>query len=66
MNVPVAPDGKLRVLPPVSTAGDHIRFRAEMDLIIGLTACSAPDSNGGSFKPIHYAIEMAVDQADTL
>jgi hypothetical protein len=23
-----------------------------MGLIIGLTACSAPDSKGGSFKPI--------------
>jgi hypothetical protein len=28
-----------------------------MDLVIGLTACSAYASNGGSFKPIHYAIE---------
>lgn len=56
MNVPVEPDGKLRVLPPTSKAGDYIRFRAEMDLIIGLTACSAPDSNGGSFKPIHFEI----------
>lgn len=56
MNVPVGPSGKLEVLPPVSKAGDHIRFRAEMDLIIGLTACSAPASNGGTFKPIHYQI----------
>jgi uncharacterized protein len=57
MNVPVAPDGSLRVDPPVSKAGDFIRLRAEMDLIIGLTACSAYASNGGSFKPIHYEIE---------
>lgn len=57
MNVPVAPDGKLRVDPPVSKPGDYIRLRAEMDLIIGLTACSAYASNGGSFKPIHYEIE---------
>ncbi len=57
MNVPVAPDGSLRVDPPVSTAGDYIRLRAEMNLIVGLTACSAYASNGGSFKPIHYAIE---------
>jgi hypothetical protein len=28
-----------------------------MDLVIGLTACSAYASNGGSFKPIHYRIE---------
>lgn len=58
MNVPIdANSGRLKVLPPISKAGDHISFRAEMDLIIGLTACSAPDSNGGSFKPIHYRID---------
>jgi uncharacterized protein YcgI (DUF1989 family) len=57
MNVPVAADGGLRVLAPVSQPGDFIRLRAEMDLIIGLTACSAYASNGGSFKPIHYQIE---------
>ena len=57
MNVPIDADtGKLRVLPPISKAGDQIVFRAAMDLVVGLTACSAPDSNGGTFKPIHYAI----------
>ena len=57
MNVPVdAETGKLSVLPPTSKAGDRIVFRAAMDLIVGLTACSAPASNGGSFKPIHYSI----------
>lgn len=60
MNVPVDGEtGKLKVLPPISKAGDRIVFRAERDLIIGLTACSAPDSNGGSFKPIHYQILSA-------
>jgi uncharacterized protein len=60
MNVPVdAVTGKLSVLPPISQAGDHIVFRAAMDLVIGLTACSAPASNGGSFKPIHYRIDPA-------
>ncbi|TPG17674.1 urea carboxylase-associated family protein [Sphingomonas koreensis] len=60
MNVPIDADtGKLRVLPPISKAGDHITFRAAMDVVIGLTACSAPDSNGGSFKPIDYRIEPA-------
>ena len=57
MNVPVdAATGKISVLPPISEAGDHIVFRATMDLVIGLTACSAPASNGGSFKPIHYRV----------
>ncbi len=59
MNVHVAPDGRISVRPPLSKAGDHIIFRAEEDLIIGLTACSAYASNGGSFKPIRYRIERA-------
>lgn len=57
MNVPVdGQTGRFKVLPPLSKAGDFIRFRAHVDLIVGLTACSAPASNGGSFKPIDYQI----------
>lgn len=58
MNVPVDGDGKLRVIAPATRAGDFIRLRALADLVIGLTACSAYDSCGGVFKPIHYAIEQ--------
>ncbi|HEY0623793.1 urea carboxylase-associated family protein [Sphingomonas sp.] len=58
MNVPVdGATGALRVDPPLSKAGDRIAFRACEDLIIGLTACSALQSNNGSFKPIDYAID---------
>lgn len=56
MNVPVDASGAIAVLPPPSQAGDFIRLRAAVDCIIGLTACSAYASNGGSFKPIHYTI----------
>lgn len=56
MNVPVSVTGEIEVLPPVSQAGDTIRFRAEMDLLIGMTACSAYASNGGTFKPIDYIV----------
>ena len=48
---------RFAVLPPTSKVGDRIVLRADMDLIIGLTACSAPASNGGTFKPIHYRID---------
>lgn len=62
MNVAVdGNSGKISVEPPLSKAGDRIVFRAEMDLIIGLTACSAPQSNNGSFKPICYSIEHKRD-----
>lgn len=56
MNVPVASDGTLQVLPPLSAAGDSITLRADMDLIVGLTACSAEMSNNYKFKPIAYEI----------
>lgn len=56
MNVQFASDGKLSVLPPLSKAGDYVLMEAQMDLIVALTACSAEDSNGGTFKPIQYEI----------
>ncbi|MEP6673897.1 MAG: urea carboxylase-associated family protein [Ferruginibacter sp.] len=57
MNVTVNGDsGKIDVLPPKSKAGDFLIIEAKMDLIIGMTACSAEMSNNYSFKPIGYEI----------
>jgi len=56
MNVPVSHNGSLEVAPPTGQAGDVIELRAEMPLVVGLTACSAYASNGGSFKPIGYEV----------
>lgn len=57
MNVEVdGKTGEISVQPPRSRPGERIVFRAEMDLIIGLTACSALQSNNGSFKPIEYCV----------
>lgn len=58
MHVSIDPEnGRVKVLPPASRAGDHIRIQAVMDLIVGLTACSAEMSNNYSFKPIGYRID---------
>lgn len=58
MNVVVdSTSGELRVDPPRSKEGDYVSFVAETDLVVALTACSALQSNGGSFKPIQYHIE---------
>ncbi len=58
MNVPVDGEtGAFKVLPPRSRPGDHIKFVAKMDLVIGLTACSALQSNNGRFKPIEYLLD---------
>ena len=56
MNVEMAADGRVDVRPPISKAGDHFAVRAEMDLIVGLTACSAELSNNYRFKPIGYSV----------
>ncbi len=56
MNVKIDPQGKLTVGVPTSKAGDYIDLRAELDMVCGLTACSAEGSNNGRFKPIHYSI----------
>lgn len=57
MNVEVdGRTGRLSVKPPLSKAGDYVVYKAELYLIIGLTACSALQSNNYSFKPIHYEI----------
>jgi len=56
MNVSVLPSGEIEIDPPLSRAGDYILLRAEMDMIVGLTACSAELSNNGTFKPIDVEI----------
>jgi uncharacterized protein YcgI (DUF1989 family) len=57
MNVRVDGDsGALRVASPLSRAGDSTTFAAEMDLVVGLTACAAGQSNNFRYKPIHYEV----------
>ena len=57
MNVDVNGEtGELAVRPPRSKAGDYVDFVAQMDLIVGLTACSAEQSNNYRFKPIDYEV----------
>jgi uncharacterized protein YcgI (DUF1989 family) len=56
MNVDLQPNGGLRVLPPRSIAGDSIVLRAEMDVIVALTACAAEMSNNYRFKPIDFEV----------
>ncbi|WBL25338.1 urea carboxylase-associated family protein [Zunongwangia sp. HGR-M22] len=56
MNVQFDNKGKISVDPPLNSGQDYILFEAKMDLIVGLTACSAEDSNGGSFKEIQFEV----------
>jgi uncharacterized protein YcgI (DUF1989 family) len=52
MNVDIAADGAIRVLPPRSKAGDRIALPAEM-------------SNNYAFKPIDYTITRAMQKSST-
>ena len=52
MNVAVSTSGEIRIRPPLSQAGDYIDLRAEMDLIVGVTACAAGKCNNYHCTPI--------------
>jgi uncharacterized protein YcgI (DUF1989 family) len=56
MNVAISATGELHIGPPLSGPGDFLDLRAEMDLIVGVTACSAEKSNNHSFKPIDLEV----------
>ena len=56
MNVVLDDAGHLEVRPPLSIPGSYVEFRAQIDLMVGVTACSAAQSNNGRFKPIHYQV----------
>jgi uncharacterized protein YcgI (DUF1989 family) len=57
MNVDVdGVTGRINVRPPKSKAGDYVILEAKMNLIVGMTACSAGLSNNFSYKPIGYCI----------
>ena len=56
MNIEIFSDGKIEIRPPLSKAGDYIEFRAEMDLAIAVSACSALACNNYSCGPIGIEI----------
>lgn len=49
-------DGELHIDPPPTRPGDRIAIRAEIDLLIGVTACSAEKSNNGRCTPIDVRV----------
>jgi len=50
MNVEVSPFGEISIGSPLSKPGDFVALRAEMDLVVGVTACSAEKSNNHAFS----------------
>ena len=56
MNASVLPTGKITIASPLSQPGSFVRLRAEMNLIVGLSACSTEECNNGVCKPIDVEI----------
>jgi uncharacterized protein YcgI (DUF1989 family) len=58
MNCPVDPAGGWQIVEPSSTSGDHIDFRAEMDLLVCLSNCPQDlnPCNAGELKPLRVTI----------
>lgn len=58
MNTTVTQDKTILIEPPVSRAGSKITFQAEMDLIVGISACSITEGacNAGRCKPVLFQI----------
>lgn len=52
LNVAISELGELKIKPPRSRAGDAVELRAEMDLIVGVTACPAGKCNNFHCTPI--------------
>jgi uncharacterized protein YcgI (DUF1989 family) len=60
MNATVSAHGNITIAPPLSKAGDYIDLRAHMDVLVGITACSAKKCNNYHCTSIDVEIFEAV------
>ncbi|MFC1997793.1 DUF1989 domain-containing protein [Chloroflexota bacterium] len=56
MHIRITDEGVIEIHTPKSTAGDFITLRAEMDMVVALSACSAGACNNFSWTPIEVEI----------
>jgi uncharacterized protein YcgI (DUF1989 family) len=61
MNIPVKEDHSIARLPPSTRPGDYLKLKAEMDLVLVISACPQDMTviNGLDRMPrdVHFAIE---------
>ena len=60
MHARISDSGEIDILPPFSNPGDYIEMRAERDLIVGISACSAYKSNNYKFSQIMLEVYSRV------
>ncbi len=56
MNIDISEQGEITIHSPMSKRGDFIDLRAEMDMIVGITACSASACNNFTWTSIDVEI----------
>ncbi len=56
MHAEITKTGEIKIKPPLSKPGDYIELRAEMEMIVGISACSAYKSNDYTFSQIRLEI----------
>lgn len=56
MNARIDNNGEIDIHPPRSKPGDFIDLKAEMDMIVGVSACSAYRANDYSFGPVRLEL----------
>ena len=58
MNIPVSPEGRISWRKPLSKPGDYVVLRAEMDVVVAMSACPQDILPINSGKPVevHYEV----------
>jgi hypothetical protein len=58
MNLTYGPDGSMNLSEPLSKPGDYIDFRAETDLIVGISNCPQDRNPCNGFKPTPIQVQL--------
>ena len=58
MNIPVSPEGRISWRQPLSKPGDYVVLRAEMDVVVAMSACPQDilPINSGEPVEVHYEV----------
>jgi hypothetical protein len=61
MNTGIDEDGRMAIYEPLSRSGDHLDLRAEIDLLVAVSACAADVNacNGGQCTRIGLSVRKA-------
>lgn len=66
MNTLIDSDGRLTVETPRSKKGDYILLRAQMELIIGITACAVEESRCNGYECTPIGVEILLGENESL